>query len=69
MLQSNQPITGTILVADDQVANRELFHELLTSHGFLILEAADGAEALRQVEKGNVDLRSLILAVHEPVHV
>ena len=31
--QSHQPITGTILVADDQAANRELLQELLTTHG------------------------------------
>ena len=31
--QSDPPITGTILVADDQAANRELLEELLTSQG------------------------------------
>ncbi len=33
-MQSNQPITGTILVADDQSSNRELLEELLTTQGF-----------------------------------
>jgi hypothetical protein len=30
---SDQPITGTILIADDQAANRELLEELLTTQG------------------------------------
>jgi CheY-like chemotaxis protein len=42
-LQAKQPITGTILVADDQSSNRELLEELLTTQkqvGFA-LGAAD----------------------------
>jgi CheY-like chemotaxis protein len=29
--KSPQPVTGTILVADDQASNRELLEELLTA--------------------------------------
>ncbi len=34
--KSPQPVTGTILVADDQVSNRELLEELLTAEGFKV---------------------------------
>jgi hypothetical protein len=40
---SNYAITGTILVADDQVGNRELLTELLTTQGFKIITVGDGA--------------------------
>jgi putative two-component system response regulator len=53
---SNQAISGTILVADDQVPNRELFNELLTTQGFKVITAADGAEALDQLSRVPTDL-------------
>jgi putative two-component system response regulator len=55
MTQPNQT-TGTILVADDQVANRELLAELLSNEGFTVITAADGAEALHQLSCATVDL-------------
>jgi len=54
--QPNYPATGTILVADDQAANRELFQELLTAHGFQVITAVDGAEVLHQVKLASADL-------------
>jgi len=54
--QSNQLVTGTILVADDQVANRELLDELLTTQGFKVITVADGAEALHQLARVPTDL-------------
>jgi putative two-component system response regulator len=48
--------TGTILVADDQVSNRELLDELLSSQGFKVITAADGADALENLSKFPVDL-------------
>jgi putative two-component system response regulator len=53
---SNHPVTGTILVADDQASNRELFNELLTTQGFKVITAADGAEALDQLGRVPTDL-------------
>jgi putative two-component system response regulator len=55
-LQNNQPTTGTILVADDQVPNRELLQELLSNEGFKVVTAADGAEAIYQLSRVPVDL-------------
>src|ERR1700730_10243334 len=54
--QSQPPITGTILVADDQAANRELLEELLTAQGWKVITAPDGAVAVEQLTRTQVDL-------------
>src|ERR1700723_2601705 len=54
--QSHQPITGTVLVADDQVANRELLEELLTAQGCKVIAVPDGAAAVEQLTRTQVDL-------------
>lgn len=64
IMKDQQLPTGTILVADDQPANRELFAELLSAQGYRVLLAADGAETLDQLERGPVDL--LLLDVMMP---
>ena len=64
MLQSTQPITGTILVADDQTANRELLEELLTTQGLKVITVADGAAALEESTRSRPDL--VILGVMMP---
>jgi putative two-component system response regulator len=56
MLPSHLSVSGTILVADDQAANRELLDELLSSEGFNVLTAPDGAAALEHLNLVNVDL-------------
>lgn len=56
LLRSNYGASGTILVADDQLPNRELLNELLSAQGFKVLMASDGAEALNQIAKESVDL-------------
>ena len=62
--QSHQPITGTILVVDDQASNRELLEELLTVEGFSVLTASDGTEALERLSTAPIDL--VILDVMMP---
>jgi putative two-component system response regulator len=52
----NHAFTGTILVADDQESNRELFSELLTAQGLKVITAADGAAALDQLSRVPTDL-------------
>src|SRR5450755_805152 len=54
--QSYQSVTGTILVADDQAANRELLDELLTAQGFRVVTVPDGAAAVEELSKTQVDL-------------
>jgi putative two-component system response regulator len=51
-----QSITGTILVADDQAANRELLQELLGAHGFKVVAVPDGAGALQDLNHTEIDL-------------
>src|SRR5712671_3260908 len=53
---SKQPVTGTILVADDQASNRELLEELLTAEGFKVVSVANGAAALEQLSIAPIDL-------------
>ena len=54
--RSCQPVSGTILVADDQASNRELLEELLTTEGFKIISVPDGAAALRELSAEQIDL-------------
>jgi putative two-component system response regulator len=54
--QSSQPVTGTVLVADDQAVNRELMEELLSREGFTVVSAADGPSALEELRKKQIDL-------------
>ena len=48
----------TILIADDNPVSRELLREALEPRGFNVIEAADGCEALRLIER---DLPDLVL--------
>jgi putative two-component system response regulator len=53
---SNQAVTGTILVADDRSSNRELLEELLTAEGFKVVSVSNGAAALEQLSVAPIDL-------------
>jgi len=46
----------TILIADDNPVSRELLREALEPRGFNVIEAADGCEALRLIERDSPDL-------------
>jgi DNA-binding SARP family transcriptional activator len=46
----------TILVVEDNVLNRELANAVLTTAGYSVVLAKDGAEALMEVGRRNVDL-------------
>jgi putative two-component system response regulator len=52
----NPPITGTVLIADDQASNRELMEELLSSQGFRVITAPDGSTALQMLSRIQTDL-------------
>jgi putative two-component system response regulator len=54
--QSHQPISGTILVAYDQAANRELLEELLTAQGYEVISVPDGIAAVEELTRTQVDL-------------
>jgi CheY-like chemotaxis protein len=46
----------TILIAEDNEANRELLRELLELRGYGVLEAGDGVEAIRIATERSPDL-------------
>jgi putative two-component system response regulator len=50
---------ATILVADDNEANRDLLSGLLTEEGYTIICAENGSQALQVVQDGAVDLALL----------
>ncbi|HEX6267390.1 MAG TPA: response regulator, partial [Burkholderiales bacterium] len=50
------PVSGRILVVDDQRANVEVLAGVLTARGYEVLTATDGEAALEQVRQGNPDL-------------
>jgi CheY-like chemotaxis protein len=59
--ESGEPLRGgqeTILVCEDEEVLRELVREILTSHGYRILESANGMQALHHWEqhRGGIDL-------------
>jgi len=53
---SYQTLTGTILVADDQAANRELLEEVLTAEGFKVVSVSNGTAALEQLSIVPIDV-------------
>ena len=56
LLRSHQSVTGNILVADDQPANRELLEELLTAHGFKVITVCDGVDVIPELSRTQIDL-------------
>ncbi len=47
---------SVILLVDDEDQLRRVMRDLLERQGYTVLEAADGAEALAEVDRGNPDL-------------
>src|SRR5260370_40138548 len=56
----------TILVADDNEANRELLSALLSAEGYLVVCATDGQQALARVESDSIDLALLDVVMPRP---
>ena len=50
---------ATILIADDNEANREIFSDLLTAEGYNTICAEDGDQALQVVRDSSVDIALL----------
>ncbi len=53
-----------ILIADDKPSNRELLRAILEHADYVVIEAADGEEALLKASEANPDL--VILDIHMP---
>jgi CheY-like chemotaxis protein len=56
----------TILLADDEAAIRQLAGQVLRSHGYRVLEAADGVEALDVAEQHPGPIHLLLTDWHMP---
>lgn len=54
----------TILIADDKATGRELVRTVLEKSGYIVIEAADGPEALQLAKQASPDL--IILDLHMP---
>ncbi len=52
------------LIAEDNAVNRELLRELLEAHGYEVVEACDGEEALQLTEQTQPDI--LLLDIGMP---
>jgi len=57
---------GIILLADDNEANRDLLSALLSAEGYQVVCAADGQQALAQVDSGSIDLALLDVVMPRP---
>ncbi len=55
-----------ILVADDQESGRELVRAILGRSNYVVVEAADGEQALQMSSRAKPDL--IILDIHMPKH-
>jgi putative two-component system response regulator len=65
-MSAAQEQTGTILIADDNEANRELVAALLTAEGYQVVCVEDGMEAQRAIESGSIDLALLDVVMPRP---
>ncbi len=65
-MSATQGRRGIILVADDNVANRDLLSALLLAEGYRVVCVADGQQALAQVGSDSVDLALLDVVMPGP---
>jgi putative two-component system response regulator len=57
---------GIILVADDNIANRELVSALLSAEGYDVICAENGQQALAHLNEGSIDLALLDVVMPRP---
>jgi two-component system NtrC family sensor kinase len=71
-LSSTSPVprldrgTGTILLAEDDAAVRKITRDLLEEHGYRVIEAVDGEDALSRFRKHWEEVNLLVLDVIMP---
>jgi two-component system, cell cycle response regulator DivK len=58
-------MTKKILIVEDNVNNRLMLHDLLTHHGYQVLEAENGEEGLELARKQQPDL--ILMDIQMPV--
>ena len=64
-LASNPPM-GTVLLVEDEPAVRDIASQMLAMQGFLVLEAVNGPEAIRQAEAYDGPIHLLLTDVMMP---
>ena len=65
-MSASQSHKGTILVADDNEANRELVSALLGAEGYQVVCVADGRQARETVDSDSIDLALLDVVMPRP---
>ena len=58
---TQQPLAGTVLVADDEDGIRDIACQILESKGYRVITAMDGQEALAQLEKYAGEIGCIVL--------
>ena len=58
-----RPVTGKVLLVEDDDSTRRMFEYALTSAGFTVHTAGNGAEALTHLQRGKFDLVVLDLVL------
>ena len=56
----------TILIVDDELRIRGLFHRLLKNKGYFPIEAKDGKEALQVLKNESINIDTLFLILKCP---
>src|ERR1700747_3072020 len=56
----------TVLVADDNEANRDLLCAVLSAEGYQVVCAADGQQALEKMDSDSIDLALLDVVMPRP---
>lgn len=55
-MSDDEPLSATILIADDNHSEREALAKILTKENYHVLQAEDGEDALKQIRKVSVNL-------------
>jgi signal transduction histidine kinase/CheY-like chemotaxis protein len=64
-LDGSAPLSGVVLLVEDNPVNRMIGSEMLKSFGLKVIEAQDGAQGLQLMQQQHVDL--VLMDIHMPV--
>lgn len=62
-MESEQAKNTTILIVEDELPFRQIYRDAMEMHGYTVIEAGDGQEALDIIEKQRPDLVLLDLVL------
>ena len=66
LIGGDAPVSGTVLVVDDDAGVRQVAEEALSAAGFTVLTAADGLEALVRFEQNAAGIALVVLDLSMP---